>query len=599
MAGFKHWFQKITLGQPQHAAKLAAWMFFDNYIAAIPHAVMLMAVYLLFGPVIDPNMPIPVKAILLLCGLLILQSILYYFVARKSYIIACAGFAGVTRKSRLATGEHLRRLPMGFYNRRSAGDLTTVLLRDYETVEANCNSLMPTAAVIAARLSMALIVLTVFDWRMMLATIAVIPLAIPLAVLSYRLLSRKNTDLLEAQQENTARILEYAGGIQTLKAFNQSDEMYRRLRASCDELRKTCLAVEGASAPMAMLAKAILNGGTAVVMALGLFLLLGGSLAPLTLVVFLLLALNIYNPMMSLLMMLVNITRLNHCAQRIVEVMEEKPLPFEEKAAAPEHMAIRFDQVSFGYGKNQVLHDVSFDIPARSLTALVGPSGSGKSTITRLIARFWDVDSGFVSIGGVPVSNQNPDILLRNISMVFQDVYLFHDTIENNIRMGREDADREEVMAAAKLAACHDFITALPQGYQTMVGEGGSTLSGGEKQRISIARALLKDAPIVLLDEATASLDPENEVFIQQAIDALVENKTVVVIAHRLRSVQNADQIIVLNEGRLAEIGDHESLLAQNGLYRRMWEEQQKAGNWRLALSAALTNTDHYGILFL
>lgn len=587
MRRFKAWFQKITLGHPGHSAKLCLWMFFDNYVSAIPYAIMVMAVFLLFGPIITPGAPIPTTGILILCGTLAVQAVIYYFVARKSYIISCAGFAEVVRKARMAMGEQLRRLPMGFYNRRDVGDLTTVLLRDYETVESNNDTLMPKVAVIAARLSMALIVLTVFDWRMTLATLLVIPLSIPFAVVAYRRLNRTNTELLDAQQDNTARILEYVGGIQTLRAFNQTDEMYRSLRASCDDLRQKSIAMEKASAPVGMLARAVLNAGTAVVMGFGVWLMLNDSLAPLTLVVFLLLALNLYNPIMNFMMMLVNITRLNYCTDRISDIMSEKPLPYVEGTEKPSGTDICFKNVSFGYGNEEVLHNISLTIPQNSLTALVGPSGSGKSTITWLIARFWDASSGSITIGGVPVTCLSPDDVLCDMSMVFQDVYLFNDTIEANIRMGREGATREEVIQVAKLAACHDFINALPNGYDTMVGEGGSTLSGGEKQRISIARALLKNAPIVLLDEATASLDPENEVLIQQAIDALVQNKTVIVIAHRLRSIQNADQIIVLNEGHVQQAGTHSELLAEDGLYKKLWDEQQKAGSWRLQQTVA------------
>lgn len=367
-----------------------------------------------------------------------------------------------------------------------------------------------------------------------------------------------------------------------MKAFNQTDEMYRSLRASCDDLRQKSIATERASAPVGMLARAVLNVGTAVVMGVGVWLMRDGSLAPLVLMVFLLLALNLYNPLMSFMMMLVNITQLNHCTERIDEVMSEKPLPYKKDAERPSGVDIRFENVGFSYGNGEVLHDVSLAIPHNSLTALVGPSGSGKSTVARLIARFWDVDSGSIVMGGVPSAHLSPDVVLRAVSIVFQDVYLFNDTIEANIRMGREDADRKDVIRVSKLAACHDFISALPQGYDTMVGEGGSTLSGGEKQRISIARALLKDAPIVLLDEATASLDPENEMFVQRAIDALIQHKTVVVIAHRLRTVQHADQIVVLDKGRVEQVGTHRELLAQGGLYEKLWEGQQKAGSWRL-----------------
>lgn len=582
MNKFKSWLNNVTLGEPNHTLKFALWYFFDNYISSIPFAIMLMAVYLLLGPIIDPATKIPVMAILVLCGVLVLQSIAYYFVARKTYIVGCTGFADVARKSRIKMGEHLRELPMGFYNKHDTGDLTTILLRDYETVENNCTDLVPKVAVIAARLSLALIVLTVFDWRMMLVTIIVIPLAIPLAVMSYKRLVRKNIDLLDVQQDNIARILEYVGGLQTLKAFNQSDEMYQTLKGSCDDLRVKSLEMEDASAPIGMLAKSILNVGIAIVMAFGMFFLLHDTLSPFTLMVFLLLVLNLYNPVMSLLLMLANITRLNHCAERIKTVMKEKPLHHTNAKNETFDSSIQFEHVSFGYGKKEVLHDISFKLPAHSMTALVGPSGSGKSTITRLIARFWDANSGNISIGGIPIKQLSGDEVLKDISIVFQDVYLFHDTIENNIRMGREDATQDEIIEAAKLSACHDFIMSLPEGYQTLVGEGGSTLSGGEKQRISIARALLKDAPIVLLDEATASLDPQNEILIQKAIDALVENKTVVIIAHRLRSIQNADQIIVLDNGKIVEIGNHEQLLKNNGLYGHLWKEQQRAGSWRL-----------------
>ncbi|MBR1864277.1 MAG: ATP-binding cassette domain-containing protein, partial [Ruminococcus sp.] len=226
---------------------------------------------------------------------------------------------------------------------------------------------------------------------------------------------------------------------------------------------------------------------------------------------------------------------------------------------------------------------LSFDIPERKFVALVGASGSGKTTVARLLARFWDIQGGEISIGGVPITCMTQEHLLSKISMVFQDVYLFKDTIEENIRLGKPNATHEELIAAAKAAACHDFIMSLPEGYSTVVGEGGSTLSGGEKQRISIARAILSDAPIVFLDEATASLDPENEVLIQRAIDELVKNKTVLVIAHRLQSVMNADDIIVLDGGKIAEQGTHSQLLSKGGRYAALWEEQQRAGSWKLA----------------
>ena len=276
--------------------------------------------------------------------------------------------------------------------------------------------------------------------------------------------------------------------------------------------------------------------------------------------------------------------RTNQCVDKLIRLKEEKELEVTAPSRTTAGSDISFKDVYFAYdGENDVIKGVSFDIPERNFVALVGSSGSGKTTIARLLARFWDIRQGEISIGGIPINSMTQEHLLSKISMVFQDVYLFKDTIAENIRIGKPDATDEEIVAAAKSAACHDFIMSLPDGYQTMVGEGGSTLSGGEKQRISIARAILSDAPIVFLDEATASLDPENEVLIQYAIDELVKNKTVLVIAHRLQSVMNADDIIVLDEGRIIEEGNHNTLLSKNGRYASLWKEQETAANWKLA----------------
>ena len=280
---------------------------------------------------------------------------------------------------------------------------------------------------------------------------------------------------------------------------------------------------------------------------------------------------------------IISLARTNQCVRRITELKKEKELEVKEPVQNAENSDITFENVRFSYdGKTEVLKGVSFSAEPKTLTALVGSSGSGKTTIMRLISRFFDVNGGAVKIGGVPVTNMTQEQLLSKISMVFQNVYLFHDTIEANIRMAKPDATHEEIEKAAKAVACHEFITKLPEGYDTVVGEGGSTLSGGEKQRISIARAILSDAPIVLLDEATASLDPGNEILIQNAIDELVKDRTVLVIAHRLQSTMNADNILVLDDGKIAEQGSHTELLHLNGIYASLWNEQQKAGKWKL-----------------
>ena len=583
MRGFKEWFNTMTLGQTKKYLRLLLWCLFDSFVVSIPYAVMVLAVYVLLTPIASPDQQLPLDRIWILVGILALQFVSYLFVRKKSYLDFCIGFAGTTKTSRIEMGEHLKKLSMGFFSNRDAGDLSTVLLRDYSEIENFAQQILPQVATILIRFTLAIIVLSAFDVKMMLAVFIVIPLALPFALISMKRMEKEGALLQRSQQEAASGILEYVGGIRTLKAFHMAGEQFETLKDTLNKQREASINIETkAAAPVSMLGRFVLNCGIGLVMLAGSYLMFNGKLQVFYYIAFLLLTLTIYDPVLSLFTFIADLTRTTRSGKRIRALFEEKPLDEPENSAKPAGTDIAFKDVSFGYGDKEVLHHINISFPEKSVTALVGPSGSGKSTITRLIARFWDADSGEVSFGGIPVKEMNSGELLENISMVFQDVYLFRDTIEANIRMGRSDATHEDVVEAAKKAACHDFIMSLPDGYETMVGEGGSTLSGGEKQRISIARALLKDAPVILLDEATSSLDPENEVLIQQAISALVENKTVIVIAHRLQSVCNADQIVVLKDGEVYEAGDHEGLLKMNGLYAKLWKEQNSAGNWRI-----------------
>lgn len=583
MKSLREWFNTMTLGQTKLYIKLLLWCLFDSFVVSLPYAVMVMAVYVLLIPIASPGVSLPVNRIYVLIGILIAQFIGYLFIRRKSYLDFCIGFAGATKVSRIRMGEHLKKLSMGFFSDRDAGDLSTVLLRDYTEIETFAQQILPQVATIIIRFSLAFIVLTVFDIRMMAAVFIVIPLALPFAFISMKTMEKEGALLQSSQQHAASGILEYVGGIRTLKAFHMAGESFETLKDTLNQQRKASISIETrAAAPVSMLGRFILNCGIGLVMLSGSILLMNGKIETFYYIAFLLLTLTIYDPVLSLFTFIADLTRTTRSGKRIRALFEEKPLEENSSDKNPQGATIEFKNVSFGYGEKEVLHNIDICFPEKSVTALVGESGSGKSTITRLIARFWDASHGEISVGGVPVTDITTDELLSKISMVFQDVYLFKDTIEANIRMGRSDATHEEVVEAAKKAACHDFIMALPNGYETMVGEGGCTLSGGEKQRISIARALLKDAPIILLDEATSSLDPENEVLIQQAISALVEDKTVIVIAHRLQSVSNADQIIVLKEGCVAEKGNHEDLLKKDGVYAKLWSEQSNAGSWRI-----------------
>lgn len=390
---------------------------------------------------------------------------------------------------------------------------------------------------------------------------------------------------LKSRNAAVSRMMEYLLGIKVLKAYNQTGNRFQRMEKSFDKLKEDSIKLEGIPGPLVMVYFAFLEIGFLAILFFGLQFLENGTLSIPIFFLFLIVGYGFFEPLKILSEFMGEMRYMNMAADRVVETLNTKVLPEPLDDKIIERYDIEFEDVTFKYQDADVIKDMSLHIPERSITALVGPSGSGKTTITSLIARFWDVDSGQIKIGGRNIKDVKNEHLLSYMSMVFQDVYLFNDTIYNNIKVGNPQATREDIFEAARQANCHEFIQKLPDGYDTMVGEGGSTLSGGEKQRISIARAILKDAPIILLDEATASLDPENEGKIQEAIRELVKSKTVVVIAHRMYSVSDADQIIVIEKGKVAEQGKHQELLENNGTYRHLWDEQQRAHGWKFGSS--------------
>lgn len=516
----------------------------------------------------------------LIAGGLILRMIFKYLVYRLQ---STAGFEFVARE-RIALGDRLRNVPMGFFHDNSVGDITATVTTDLNFLENYSMHILDKVTTgVLSMIVMAGCILA-FDWRIGLIFVAGILLSFPI----YSHMQKKGKALSakrqKIQSEAVAATLEYVQGISVVKSFNMCDKNLSDIEDAYESNAAASYGVERVFTPLNMTYSMVFRISACMIMLCAGILAVGGDLSFANLAVILIASFTIFNPIEVMGQMTTMIRTMDAALDRVERIKQAKKIDENGRDIPLDSFDIGFEHVSFAYENgNPILKDVSFSIPQGSMTAIVGPSGGGKTTITRLIARFWDVQEGSITIGGHDVKEFTCDSLLKNMSMVFQNVYLFHDTIENNIKFGCPDATHEQVVEAAKKACCHDFISALPQGYDTVIGEGGSTLSGGEKQRISIARAMLKDAPIILLDEATASVDPENEVHLQQAISALVKNKTLIVIAHRLSTIRDADQILVVDNGIIVEKGVHAELIQQKGIYQKFWNIRQKARNWKLA----------------
>jgi ATP-binding cassette, subfamily B, bacterial IrtB/YbtQ len=495
-------------------------------------------------------------------------------------------------QARIRTADHLRRLPMGFFTHRRSGELAGVLTTDIALVEDVWSH---TIGVFAASFALPMLVglgLCFVDLRLGVVILAALPVAVLVLAATTPIFVREIEAVLEATVEVSARVVEYVHGIAVLRAFGRHGEIYQRLVNAMERLRDALIRADVMPSPLLAVFGFVIEVSFVAVAWTGSALALRGSIQPGVLLVFLVVTVGVVRQVADLGVALLMLRASQRALGRVDRLLAEKPLA---EAAAPaariERFDVEIDAVSFAYEDDAVLEEVSATFPERSLTALVGASGSGKSTLVHLVARLWDVPrgKGAIRIGGVDVRDVPFEEMHQHIAMVFQDVVLFSGTVLENLRVGRPDASREDVERAAKAARAHEFITALPNGYDTLLGEGGGTLSGGERQRLSIARAILKDAPIVLLDEATASVDASAEAEIQRAIDELVQKKTVVVIAHRLRTVRRAHRIVVLDKGRVAESGTHDELLAKDGVYAALWREQDRARGWRLGATARVT----------
>ena len=485
-------------------------------------------------------------------------------------------------KRRLSLAERLRKLPLSFFGKKDLADLTSTIMADCEVLEKTCSHFIP--GLFGSMISTVLISVGMFffDARMALAALWVIPVSMLIVLLSYRVQDRVQAKNMAAKMACADGIQEYIETLRDLKANNAERGYLTGLSRKIRGVEKQSIRAELTTAVFVTAAGMVLKLGIASVALVGSILLTRGGIDVLALFMFLLVASRLYDPMQGALQNLAAIIAMRTNVARMNEILEH-PVQQGSETLTNDGCDIVFDHVGFAYENGEtVLRDVSFTAKQGEVTALVGPSGGGKTTVSRLAARFWDNQTGTITVGGMRVSETDPERLMSLYSIVFQDVTLFDNTIMENIRLGKKGATDEEVLAAARLANCEEFAEKLPDGWNTNIGENGCELSGGERQRISIARAFLKDAPIILLDEATASLDVENETLIQTALSRLIKNKTVLVIAHRMRTVAGADKIVVLSGGVVAEQGTPDELYRQNGIYTHMVDLQTSSQNWKI-----------------
>ena len=518
-----------------------------------------------------------------LVGVVAAQVIVHYLCDRLQ---SAAGYMIFTDK-RMELGGHLRKLPMGYFTSGNIGKISSVLSTDMVFIEEIAMSTLGNMMSYMLSALILLVFMFFLDWRLGLAAAAVTLLACFTAK-GMNKVSLKEAACRQDQSEHlTDAVLSFAEGISVIKSYNLIGEKSEELTGNFRRSRDTSTAFERKMTPWTRGLNILYAVGIAAIFALSVWLQQSGSLSLPYLLGVLLFVFDLFSPLKALYGEASRLTVMNAALDRIEAVLNETELPDKGTAHIPNESSgspeICFDNVTFAYQDKEVLHNISFSMQKNTMTALVGPSGGGKSTIANLLARLWDVKSGKVTIRGTDIRDVPLAELMEQISMVFQRVYLFQDTIYNNISMGKPDATEEEVYEAAKKARCYDFIMALPDGFQTVIGEGGATLSGGEKQRISIARCILKDAPIVILDEATASVDTDNESYIQEAINELVKGKTLLVIAHRLNTIRQADQILVIADGRISEQGTHDELMEKAGIYQDFVNIRKKSSGWSIA----------------
>ena len=502
---------------------------------------------------------------------------------RFSTVLQTEGGYNASAFMRIKIAEHLRYLPMGYFNSNSIGEISSVTTNTMEVLGDIAARVVMLTTQGILETTMIILMIFIFDWRIGLISAAGVFIFFVINSIMQKAGKSDSEKKVQCDTELISQIMEYIQGISEVKSYNLLGKQAKRLNDANEACAKINTKMEFLFVPYHFLQSVVIKITGAVIVACSAYFYINGSMSAVYAIGMTISAFMLYSSLecagnYSSLLHVVSV-----CVDKANAILELDAMDIDGKEIKPQNCDIKLDHISFSYDKRKIIDDVSLLIPEKTTTAIVGPSGGGKSTLCNLIARFWDVDEGKVTLGGVNVKDYSMNSLMNNFSFVFQTVYLFADTIENNIKFGRQDATHEEVIADAKKACCHDFISQLPNGYDTVIGEGGSSLSGGQKQRISIARAIMKDAPVVILDEATANVDPENEKDLMDAIEALTKEKTIIMIAHRLKTVRHADQIVVVDKGRIVQKGTHEQLMTQDGIYKRFVDAREQAVSWKLA----------------